>query len=58
MTTEEENKELKRKLELANELFRAASALLAKLGDPTDPKNKKIESQMLALEHATWRYAA
>lgn len=39
----------------AADVERAAEQLLARLGEPSDPKNKRIEAAMLGLQHALWR---
>ena len=38
----------------AADVERAAEQLLARLGEPSDPKNREIETSMLALQHALW----
>ena len=52
-----EVEELRETLKRADEVFRAANALSAKLGDPVAVKNKRIENELVALEHTLWRYA-
>jgi hypothetical protein len=50
--------ELVRKKKIADAMFQKAVSLLVKLGDPVDPKNKDLDSEIVALDLETWRWAS
>lgn len=50
-------KELVGKKKIADQMFQEAVKLVHVLGDPQKIKNKKMQSAVLGLDLATWRYA-
>jgi hypothetical protein len=48
---------VRRKLELADEMFMRATQLVHAMGDPVKIKNKALSRKVVGLDLSTWRYA-